>query len=268
MKKFLYKKLLIISVSSFIILISFTMLYSYQNGITGRTLKTSNSGCGGCHGSSATSGVTVTISGPDTVNTSQMVNFSLTIAYATQPGAGLDVATRSGTLGVVTSGTHISNGELTHNNNINMTNGSVTIQFSYTAPASATIDTIWATGNATNENGGTGGDFWNWAPSKRVVIRNPLGIEKNIIPVHFSLNQNFPNPFNPVTTISFNLSQESFVSLKIFDIQGNEVQLAKGQLPEGFHSYIWNASNNSSGVYFYELNVNGQEISKKMVLSK
>jgi hypothetical protein len=100
-------------------------------------------------------------------------------------------------------------------------------------------------------------------------------ISNNEIIHKFSLLQNFPNPFNPKTVISFQLSVESFASLIIYDVLGREVEtLVNEELKAGTYQVDWNASNYSSGVYFYQLSVVGLQLSesysetKKMVLIK
>lgn len=95
-----------------------------------------------------------------------------------------------------------------------------------------------------------------------------------IAPASFSLDQNYPNPFNPSTRISFSLAVDSKVSLKIFDILGQEVtSLINQDLTQGVHTYDFNAAGINSGVYFYKLEatgVNGNEFTdvKKMILVK
>ena len=75
-----------------------------------------------------------------------------------------------------------------------------------------------------------------------------------MVPNRLELNQNFPNPFNPTTTISFALPSKSFVSLKIFDILGREVaSFASEELSAENYCRQWNASALSSSVYFYRL---------------
>lgn len=88
----------------------------------------------------------------------------------------------------------------------------------------------------------------------------PVGIdetpETRQIPEGYALFQNFPNPFNPQTTISFFLPQQSSVKLTIYDLLGKEVAvLAQGLLPAGTHQYLWNAAQLSGGLYFYRLTV-------------
>jgi FlgD Ig-like domain len=261
----------------FLLLIFFSssvILLGDPGGRTGRTLKSTTNGCGGCHGSTSTADVNVTFAGPDTVNIGQTVQFTLTVAKASKTGAGLDIATRRGALAPVSNNIHLSNGELTHNNNISMTNGSVTVTFSYTAPGTSGFDTLWATGLATNSNGGTSGDDWNWAANRRIVIRNPVGIEPNTVASEFSLSQNYPNPFNPGTKFDLRLEREDAVSIKIFDINGEEVYTVnEGKLSAGNHTFEWNAINNSgvsvnSGIYFIRVNTSVSALTRKMVLIK
>jgi hypothetical protein len=178
----------IIFLSLIIVFFSTVIVVASIDGFTGRTLKTSASGCGGCHGSNATVDVIVAIAGPDTVIKGQTSQYTLTITRASKTGAGMDIATRRGTLSPVSSNIHLSNGELTHNNNIPMTNGSVSVTFGYTAPATPGFDTIWATGNATNSNGNTSGDDWNWAPSKRIIVRTSWHYQQ------FNCNRLQPQP--------------------------------------------------------------------------
>jgi hypothetical protein len=87
----------------------------------------------------------------------------------------------------------------------------------------------------------------------------------------FNLKQNYPNPFNPTTKIEFDLPKTGVVTLKIFDIQGREVarEINGLTLTAGNYKINFNASNLSSGVYFYSLVVDGQNIeTRRMVLLK
>jgi len=85
----------------------------------------------------------------------------------------------------------------------------------------------------------------------------------------FHLAQNYPNPFNPATTISFSLPVQSDVRLKVYNVMGQKIaELVNERLSAGTHTVSWNASDYSSGVYFYELNAGDIKISKKMLLVK
>ena len=87
------------------------------------------------------------------------------------------------------------------------------------------------------------------------------------LPTHFSLDQNYPNPFNPATAISFSLPSQSFVSLKVFDALGREVDvLLSEELSAGTYSRQWNAGGLSSGIYFYRLQAGSFTETKKLVL--
>jgi hypothetical protein len=88
-------------------------------------------------------------------------------------------------------------------------------------------------------------------------------------PVEFSLGQNYPNPFNPTTTISFGLDQISEVTLKVYNLQGEEVAtVANGTYGTGLHNVTFDGSNLSSGVYIYKLDAGSRTLNGKMVLMK
>lgn len=88
-------------------------------------------------------------------------------------------------------------------------------------------------------------------------------------PVQYALLQNHPNPFNPSTIITFSVPERTDVSLKIFDILGNEITtLLKAELNAGKHEVEFNAGNLANGVYFYEMKTNSFRAVKKLVLMK
>lgn len=99
-------------------------------------------------------------------------------------------------------------------------------------------------------------------------------VSTQYIIAEFELHQNYPNPFNPETVISFSLPSEGYLTLKIFDITGEEIEvLTEGNISPGYHSFKWDASKYSSGIYFYQINFrnfSGKSISevRKMILSK
>ncbi|MBP9192631.1 MAG: T9SS type A sorting domain-containing protein [Ignavibacteria bacterium] len=91
----------------------------------------------------------------------------------------------------------------------------------------------------------------------------------NQIPVSSDLSQNYPNPFNPTTNLEFGISDWGFVSLKVYDILGNEIAvLVNENKPAGRYSVVWNAENYPSGVYFYKLTSSIFSEVKKMTLLK
>ncbi|HJY64980.1 MAG TPA: T9SS type A sorting domain-containing protein [Ignavibacteria bacterium] len=85
----------------------------------------------------------------------------------------------------------------------------------------------------------------------------------------FMLNQNYPNPFNPKTNISFVLTKAGLVNLEVFNTLGEKVATVfKGHTQAGEHEYLFDASNLSSGVYFYSITTGDFRATKKMILVK
>lgn len=115
-------------------------------------------------------------------------------------------------------------------------------------------------------------------PSNTIHIKG-AGFEKKAVdvddtnkeemPLSFSLSQNFPNPFNPVTQINYTLSRTSHVSIKIYNVLGQEVaHLVNTDMPAGFHSIKWDASRVASGTYIYKIVAGEFTEVKKMVVIK
>ena len=99
----------------------------------------------------------------------------------------------------------------------------------------------------------------------------PDFIGEDSIPVlnDFTLYQNFPNPFNPSTTISYYISEPSIVSIKIYDVLGNLIStLMDENKTSGNYKVEWNAESEPSGIYYVQLSVDGKLSTKKMVLLK
>ncbi len=89
------------------------------------------------------------------------------------------------------------------------------------------------------------------------------------IPLEYELKNNYPNPFNPVTNIEFRIADFEFVSLKVYDVLGNEIAiLINEEKTAGEYKVKFDARNLSSGIYFYVLNAGGKSFSKKMCLIK
>lgn len=96
-----------------------------------------------------------------------------------------------------------------------------------------------------------------------------VGDTPEMIAGQFRLEQNFPNPFNPTTTISYQLSGVNVVTLKVYDLLGREVAtLVNGTKEPGNYRVNWNASNLPSGAYIYRLTVDGKSVSKRLMLLK
>ncbi len=89
------------------------------------------------------------------------------------------------------------------------------------------------------------------------------------IPMQFLLSQNYPNPFNASTIIQYSLLEASQVRIEIYDILGRKVEtLVQGEQPAGYHKHVWDASDHSSGIYFYRIQAGDYAETRKMVLLK
>lgn len=101
------------------------------------------------------------------------------------------------------------------------------------------------------------------------LLPDPVGINNISEPSGYKLYQNFPNPFNPQTGITYSIPQQSSVSLKIFDITGREIVTLVNEVKRaGTYESVWNAANYPSGVYLYRLTAGDFTLEKKMVLLK
>ena len=113
----------------------------------------------------------------------------------------------------------------------------------------------------------------NWFPNKKAEWETWITDVKEdkgaAVPVEFNLQQNYPNPFNPTTEIKFSIAKSGFVTLRVYNILGQEVAiLVNKELRAGNFSVSFNASKLASGTYIYQLTTNGVQISKKMMLLK
>jgi len=113
-------------------------------------------------------------------------------------------------------------------------------------------------------------DNVSFSPSSFVGIDN----KNEILPQEITLEQNFPNPFNPITSLSYDLPEDLFVSIIIYDMLGNVINnLVNANQSSGYKSIQWNATNNqgepvSAGVYLYSIEAGEFRQTKKMILLK
>jgi hypothetical protein len=134
-------------------------------------------------------------------------------------------------------------------------------------------------------------ELWNgtnWEPGDTpILVNNPDGFKIGIItqliniyyiivdvestnsniPNDFSLSQNYPNPFNPITNIEFRIADFGFVSLKVYDVLGNEIAtLVNEEKPAGEYEVEFDGSELTSGIYFYKLTAGAFTQTRKMIL--
>ncbi len=252
-----------------LIVLSFSIvLYAYSTGITGVTKKSNTPGCT-CHALNPSTDVIVTINGPDSLMLNQTATYSITITGGPLKAAGTNIAVSNGSLTPVTNDLRLQNTELTHVLPKTPSSGAVTFNFSYTAPSIPGEQTIYANGNSVNFNGQNTGDQWNFAQNKSIQIGTVTGIKDEQDLIAYKLEQNFPNPFNPSTKIRYSIPDNEYVSLKVFDLLGNEITtLANGEKAAGNYEVTFNGNNLSSGIYLYTLKTRNFSETKKFLLLK
>ena len=117
----------------------------------------------------------------------------------------------------------------------------------------------------------TSNDYAYWRDTFSVFTVSSVFIEKikKNVTSQFSLNQNYPNPFNPATTINYSLPSRNFVTLKVYNSLGKELQTLVSEFVDaGWHAIQFDASNFSSGLYFYRLQAGDWVETRKMLLMK
>ena len=122
-------------------------------------------------------------------------------------------------------------------------------------------------------DGYVSGEGW-YVDDVRVLSDPVANDDPTAAPMAVKLTGNYPNPFNPSTTLSFSLPDTRLIRLEIFNLKGQRVKtLASGELASGKHSYVWNGMDDngrpvSSGVYLYRLQAGDFSASRKMMLMK
>ncbi len=137
----------------------------------------------------------------------------------------------------------------------------------YNVPSGKLFDNItyfWRV-NATNAYGSSPwSSIWSFTPQP-----TGLNLIGNNVPLEFNLYNNYPNPFNPVTKIRFDVANSGLVNLKVYNIQGKELTtLVNTILSAGSYETVWSASSFPSGVYYYRFQAGEFNMTKRMVLVK
>ena len=119
-------------------------------------------------------------------------------------------------------------------------------------------------------------EYVGFAPDMGAYEYGAVGFTHDLLltPHQFALYQNYPNPFNPLTTIRYNLPEQSYVTVVIYDLIGREVkELVSGELVSGYHKAVWDGTDSfgkpvGAGVYLYQIRAKDFIQTKKMVLLK
>ncbi|MDZ7725914.1 MAG: DUF1566 domain-containing protein [candidate division KSB1 bacterium] len=111
--------------------------------------------------------------------------------------------------------------------------------------------------------------IYNYVRPVRNISSTATDVDQSAIPTGFRLYQNVPNPFNPVTTLAFNLDQSGQTRLTIYNLIGQEIEiLVDARLPAGVHRYRWDAGNQPAGMCFCRLSFASQQQVRRMLLVK
>ncbi|MDP3147968.1 MAG: choice-of-anchor V domain-containing protein [Ignavibacteria bacterium] len=263
----------------FAILIFATVtLSAYPGGISGATKKSGSTGCN-CHTSSITTTVSVVIQGPATLQPSQTGDYTVTVSGGAGTAVGVDIATSGGTLKTSDGNLKVLSSELTQPSKKVFSGGQYVFKLKLTAPATTGKVTLYATACSKKSQ-------WNYGSNFEVTVQTVSGLNEETVKENsFQLNQNYPNPFNPSTKISYRVPDLSKVSLKVYDILGNEVAtLVDEEKMPGNYEVTFNLQPTAnhprltggvstkggyaSGVYFYQLKAGNLVQTRKMILTK
>ena len=245
------------------------LLLAKSSGITG--VAQSPTGCS-CHSSTpnANGPVTVSISGPQTVQPSSTNTYTVSVSGgpATTPG-GFNLKAAGGTL-IAGANNQLLRGELTH-----LSRDFRTWSFTWQAPATEGQVNFYAVAQAVNGTGNNNGDSWNWYGG---AVNTPFPITVSSLvgvgdagPAVLSLSPARPNPFTIGARITFSLARTAPAKVEVFDLSGRRVTvLASGDLAAGPHEAIWNGRNDrgesaKAGVYLIRLQSGGQTLSTRAV---
>jgi len=220
-----------------------------------------------CHTTERDTIVKVWVEGPDSLLVGQTGLYKMFMAGGPAEAGGYNVAGRFGEMVLVDSFSvqhPLALNELTQAFSLPFPTIQDTIywEFGYTAnESSPEWDTIYSCGlSLVWDSIPDFRDRWNFGPKFPVKILSVTGgDEKSSQPENFVLYQNYPNPFNPVTSIQYLISSRQFVTIKVYDLLGKEVEtLVNDELEAGIYKVEFNVAQVSrpeivSGVYFYQL---------------
>lgn len=271
----------------FILALIFESLSAFDNGFVNLTRRRGNTeGCT-CHGFSSSPQVQAVIEGPSSVRAGDTVEYKVKVAGGPLIRAGVDISAGNGlvilspadtVLKRVLASTNVY--ELTHRFPKPPLLDTVTFVYRYIAPNTpGSFDTLYSTVNSVNNDTTDNGDMWNFSSDKIISITSSINIRSiTSAASDYSLEQNFPNPFNPSTKIRFSvparngkpINGSSLVRLVVYDMLGKEVSvLVNGNMNPGKYEVTFDGLQHTSGVYFYVFSSGGNApISGRMMLLK
>ena len=226
-----------------------------------------------CHNHIPSDSVHVWITGPDSVQMGRIASYAVHLSGGFAIAGGFDLASAKGALAPSDTSTHLQANdfmvmELTHSFPKSFQSGEVEWRFSYQAPPKTGLDTFFTVGNSVDSNGiAKPPDEWNFGENFVVRITDTTAdVENSQRPITFRLEQNFPNPFNPGTTIKYGLSNSSTVSLSVYNIQGQKVAtLVDGRKQPGEYSIHFDGFGLAGGIYICRLDAGDFIQTRKML---
>lgn len=267
-----------------------TLAFSEGSFISEKTGAPGEDDCSTCHGNLNTGSGSIAFTSPDGYTASATYDFSLVVGQSGQKRWGfqltaLDASDEPAGDFTISDFARIqetqgSSGRfyLTHTpfgtdaGTLNMCTG---WSFKWTAPSSNVGDiTFHIACIAANNDDDTEGDF-TYTTTKVLSPATPVSEDGlPALPLDPSLSQNFPNPFNPETTVEYDLPRSGEVSMEIFNIRGQKVAvLQQGHVSAGHHLVSWNGVDQqgvqvASGIYFYRLRAGDYVETRRMTLLK
>jgi hypothetical protein len=230
-----------------------------------------------CHTTELDTIVKVWVEGPESLYVGQTGLYKMFMAGGPAEAGGYNVAGRFGEMVLVDTFSFqhpLSMNELTQAFSLPFLTTQDTIYWAFGYKALETTpewDTIYSCGlSLVWDSIPDFHDRWNFGPKFPVRILSLTNADENfVLPKDFVLHQNYPNPFNPSTKISWQSSIGSRQSLKIYELNGKEVEIIFDEFkPAGSYEVSFNASGLPSGIYFYKLEAGNYTETKKMLLLK
>lgn len=201
----------------------------------------------------------------DTENSNNWISFSLEGKVSNRSAIGAKIRVKAN----IGGNSYWQMREISAQNSFNSQND---LRAHFGLGDAAQIDTLkveWPSGQVDLASNISANSFYKFVEGEGIASTTDIGEVSDYIPSGYSLEQNYPNPFNPTTIITYTIPDASgaFVSLKIYDILGNEIaDLINEQKPEGRYQINFDAKNLSSGIYYYQLIAGNFVQTKKLLL--